>query len=47
LRYSLYMFEYGTLKPVSHFKKVSGRRGTMMEGMNQTRVQYVYMKMSQ
>jgi hypothetical protein len=45
--YFLHMHEYGTLKPVSHFKKGSGRRGRLMDGMNQTGVQYMYMEMSQ
>jgi hypothetical protein len=33
LKYFLYMYEYGTLKPVkSYFKKGCGGRGRIMEG---------------
>jgi hypothetical protein len=31
LMYFLYMYEYGTLKPATHFKKGSGGRGRIMD----------------
>jgi hypothetical protein len=36
------MYEYGTLKPISHFEKGSGRREKIMKRMNQPRIQYMY-----
>jgi hypothetical protein len=40
LMYVLYVYKYGTLKPVKVILR-GGRRRTM-EGMNQTRVQYMH-----
>jgi hypothetical protein len=36
------MYEYRTLEPRRVSKKESGRRGRLMEGMNETGVQYIY-----
>jgi hypothetical protein len=38
LMYLLHIYEYGTLKPVQVIVRGAGRRGRIMEGMNQTGV---------